>query len=397
MAGRSVFRGLAVALAALLLCLPVAAANTVGEIQVQAIPDAQGGAVGAKAAIVMEATTGRVLFAQEADKRLPVASTTKIMTALLTLEQPDVDTAFVVDSNAILVEGSSMGLQKGDTVTLRTLAAGMLLASGNDAANAAAVRISGSIPAFVSAMNQRALEMGLQDTSFETPSGLDGERHYSTARDMAMLAREALENPDFAAICSEYKLRVSYGNPPYDRWLTNHNKLLNYYEGAVGVKTGFTQKAGRCLVTAAERDGVTLICVTLQCPNDWTVHETLYDRYFGKVQVEDLAQGIPEVIVPVTGGTCPAVAAVRYEQAQVPVPTEGAQIEYRVHAPHFLYAPVTSGQYVGEVEILLDGVQVHRLSLMAAEDVPPLHAYVEKKSLPQRLEELFATFAKEDG
>lgn len=350
------------------------------------IPDTPGVSVNADAALVMEAMTGRVLFAQNAHRRLPIASTTKIMTALLTLEQQDIDAVFEVSAEAIRVEGSSMGLQEGDRASLRALAAGMLLASGNDAANAAAVRTAGSISAFVERMNARAREIGMEDTSFETPSGLDGERHYSTAYDMALLTREALRNDTFAGICSQYKLRTSYGNPPYDRWLTNHNKLLSYYEYAIGVKTGFTKKAGRCLVSAAKRDGVTLICVTLNCSNDWRTHESLYDQAFGTVQVEDLSRGMPKINIPVTGGTLPGVAAVQYDRAQVPVPSAGAEVEYRVAVERFLYAPVRSGQSVGNVEIYLDGQKVYTLSLQAGEDVPLLHEYVEEKSIWERLQ-----------
>ena len=180
-----------------------------------------------------------------------MASTTKIMTALLTLEQGGLDDYFQVDSDAIRVEGSSMGLQEGDSVSLRALAYGMLLASGNDGANAAAVRIAGSIPAFVERMNARAAEIGMADTRFATPSGLDDPGHYSTAYDMALLAREALQSPLFAEICAQSKAVVQYGNPPYNRWLTNHNRLLREYPGTIGVKTGFTKASGRCQIGRA--------------------------------------------------------------------------------------------------------------------------------------------------
>lgn len=345
--------------------------------------------VGAKAVIVMETMTGRVLFAQNEHERLPVASTTKIMTAMLALEESDIDAVFTVDENAILVEGSSMGLQKGDQVSLRVLAAGMLLPSGNDAANAAAVRIAGSIPAFAQKMNDRAKELGLADTSFETPSGLDAENHYSTAYDMAMLTREALQNQDFAEICSQYKLRTGYGNPPYERWLTNHNKLLAYRDDVIGVKTGFTKKAGRCLVSAAERDGVGLICVTLNCPDDWDVHQSLYDRYFDTVRLEDLSGGIPAIAVPVTGGVAPEVAAVKTDIAQMPIPVDGARIEYNITVEQFVYAPVKSGQYLGEAKIMVDGEEAFRITLAAAHDVALLHEYKEQKSILDILRGIF--------
>lgn len=352
-------------------------------------PEVQSAEIGAKAAIVIEAMTGRVMFVQNETDRLPIASTTKILTALMALEQPDIDAVFTVDEDAIRVEGSSMGLQKGDKASLRALTTGMLLASGNDAANAAAVRIAGSIPAFVEMMNARAKEMGLEDTSFETPSGLDGDNHYSTARDLARLTQEALRNDEFRAICSQYKMRTSFGNPPYDRWLTNHNKLLNYYGGAIGVKTGFTKKAGRCLVSAARRDGIELICVTLDCPNDWNVHETLYERLFGKIQIEDLSKGIPGLTVPVTGGKQAEVSAVKADVAQVPVPTEAADIEYQITLEQFLYAPVRKGQYLGEARIFVDGEQVSRVSLIAGRDVPLLNQYEEEKNIINILKGLF--------
>jgi len=344
--------------------------------------------VGAKGAVIMEAGTGRLLFAQNEHECLPMASTTKIMTALIALEQESIDAEFTVDPDAIRVEGSSMGLQEGDTVTLHALAVGMLLHSGNDAANAAAVRISGCTEAFVEKMNRRAAEIGMRDTSFETPSGLDGEHHYSTAYDMALLAREAISNEAFVAICSQYKLRASYGNPPYARWLKNHNRLLSYYDGAFGVKTGFTKKAGRCLVSAARREGVELICVTLSCPDDWTTHQNLYDRFFARLHIQDLAQSLPVTQVSVVGGAQSWVAAIPSGEAPVAVPTEDGQIRYEISLPPFLYAPVQRGQYLGEADVFLDDEKVSTLSLIAGEDVPHPPGFQEKKGIFERISDL---------
>lgn len=373
-------------LAACLLAQPVRADDP--GVVVNTVPDTQGMQVGADAAVVMEVKTGRVLFAQDADEQLPVASTTKIMTALIALEQYDVDAVFEVDAAAIQVEGSSMGLQEGDQASLRALAVGMLLSSGNDAANAAAVRVAGSIDAFADMMNERARAIGMENTHFATPSGLDADDHYSTAHDMALLARVALQNQDFAAICSEYKLRTQYGNPPYDRWLTNHNKLLNYYENTIGIKTGFTRKAGRCLVSAAEQDGVELIVVTLNCPDDWNVHESLYERHFDELTLEDLSAYLPALTVPVTGGTLPDTAAARMDAAQVPV-LEGDDITYTITVQPFLYAPVNQGQPVGTARIYLNGTLVSTLELIAGGDVPLLHEYEEKQGF---LDWLFGLF-----
>ena len=239
--------------------------------------------VSAVSSVLMEAVTGEVLYEKNAREPRPMASTTKIMSALLCLESGDLDTEFTVDSQAIQVEGSSMGLVEGDTVTKRALCYGMLLPSGNDAAGAAAVRVAGSIPAFVAQMNERATALGLTQTHFVTPSGLHDDDHYSTACDMAVLAASALQNENFREICAQSSAQVCFGNPPYQRWLKNSNKLLTMDESVIGVKTGFTDEAGRCLVSAAERNGVTLICVTLADPNDWQDHLSLYDWGFSQV------------------------------------------------------------------------------------------------------------------
>jgi D-alanyl-D-alanine carboxypeptidase/D-alanyl-D-alanine carboxypeptidase (penicillin-binding protein 5/6) len=345
-----------------LSCVSAAAAVNDDAVVITA-QGSHGVEVNAKSAIVMEAMTGRVLFAQDEHEKLPIASTTKILTALIALEQPDIDAVFEVNASAIKVEGSSMGLQEGDSASLRALATGMLLASGNDGANAAAVRIAGSIPAFADMMNRRAAEIGMVDSSFETPSGLDGDAHYSTAYDMALLAREAIKNDLFYQICSQYKLRATYGNPPYERWLTNHNKLLNYYEGAIGVKTGFTKKAGRCLVSAAQKDGVTLICVTLSCSDDWNVHQNLYDRFFSEIVLEDLAQGIPKVTVPVTGGVSAEVAAVNYDTAAVPVPVNGADVQYKLRLQPFLYAPPRLHSHKAGPPTVNQNIHTHSINL----------------------------------
>lgn len=182
--------------------------------------------ISAKAAVVISADTGEVIYAHNAAEKLPMASTTKIMTTLLCLESGGLYDEFTVDSEAIKVEGSSMGLREGDTVTKYALCCGMLLPSGNDAANAAAVKISGSIEKFAELMNKRAREMGLSKTYFVTPSGLEGEGHGSSAADMALLAREALKNDIFREICSQTSLKLRFGDPPYERWLKNTNRLL---------------------------------------------------------------------------------------------------------------------------------------------------------------------------
>ena len=331
--------------------------------------------VGAAAAIVMEAESGEVLFAQEIHRQLPMASTTKIMTALLTLEQPNLQQEFTVDETAIRVEGSSMGLRQGDTVTLYALAVGMLLASGNDAAGAAAVRISGSMKAFVAEMNRRAASLGMNNTHFVTPSGLDAEEHYSTAYDMALLARAALQNPLFAGIAASRRMTVSYGQPPYARSLLNHNRLLSLYGDAIGVKTGFTKKAGRCLVSAAEKDGVRLICVTLNCPDDWNTHAALYQRYFALTESRPLTLEAP--ILPVVGGQKAALQTVLVGQptyTAIRGREEGITVTVYLNRG-FCYAPVEAGQPLGQVVWRRGDHVIGTAVLAAGESIPALESH----------------------
>ena len=329
--------------------------------------------VNAEAAVVMDADSGRLLYAQNPDKRLANASTTKIMTALLTLEQPDQDRYFTVDSDAIQVEGTTMGLQPGDSVTLHQLAAGMLLPSGNDAANAAAVEIAGSEEAFVRLMNQRAAELGLENTQYRNPSGLDAEGHYSSARDLATLAAHALENEDFADIVSKQEIRMAFGNPPYNRSLYTTNKLLERYPYAIGVKTGYTDDAGLCLVTAAEKDGTRLIIVTLNGKDDVNTHMRLYEHFFPLLARVDLSGFTEGLSVPVTGGTRDSVAAVPAAEPEAALlEREYDELTREVELPQFVYAPVEAGQVLGKIRLLSGDKVVWQSALVADSDVPAL-------------------------
>ena len=329
--------------------------------------------VNAEAAVVMDADSGRLLYAQNPDKRLANASTTNIMTALLTLEQPDQDRYFTVDSDAIQVEGTTMGLQPGDSVTLHQLAAGMLLPSGNDAANAAAVEIAGSEEAFVRLMNQRAAELGLENTQFRNPSGLDAEGHYSSARDLATLAAHALENEDFADIVSKQEIRMAFGNPPYNRSLYTTNKLLERYPYAIGVKTGYTDDAGLGRVTAAEKDGTRLIIVTLNGKDDVNTHMRLYEHFFPLLARVDLSGFTEGLSVPVTGGTRDSVAAVPAAEPEAALlEREYDELTREVELPQFVYAPVQAGQVLGEIRLLSGDKVVWQSALVADSDVPAL-------------------------
>lgn len=337
--------------------------------------------VSAKAAVVISADTGEIVYSKNSGEKLPMASTTKIMSALLCLESGDLYEPFTVDSDAIRVEGSSMGLQEGDTVTKYALACGMLLPSGNDGANAAAVKIAGSLEGFAELMNDRAQKLGLTKTYFVTPSGLEGEGHGSSAEDMAVLAAEALKNDLFREICSSQTMKLEYGNPPYTRWLKNTNKLLSMYDGTYGVKTGFTDEAGRCLVSACEREGKRLICVTLNAPDDWNDHMKLYDNCFKKVKTQELCipcemyvnlAGSQKDVLPVTVGE---------ELADFTVyNADTADFTYTVAAPPFVYAPVKAGDLAAELIISDNGRELKRIPLYAAEDAE----YKNSESKPEK-------------
>ena len=339
---------------------------------------AAGPEVSAQSAVVLTAGTGAVLFEKDGHTPRPVASTTKIMTALLALEaaQEQGDPLVDITQEMVAVEGSSMGLQAGDSISLTGLAVGMLLASGNDAANAAALYLDGSLESFAARMNQRAAALGMEDTHFVTPSGLDGEDaqglgHLSTAYDMALLARAALEDQAFRQLCSSPSLAVEFAEPVKRVTYTNHNKLLAQYQGCVGVKTGFTKEAGRCLVSAAERDGALLIAVTLNAPNDWQDHTALLDYGFSQVEPYQLAGGDVRLTVPVVGSPVEAVSLRGSNGGEVTLPLgQGAQVERVVHAPKFLYAPVEAGEQVGEICWYLEGQLLGSAPLTAAGAAP---------------------------
>ncbi len=339
---------------------------------------AAGPEVSAQSAVVLTADTGTILFEKDGHTPRPVASTTKIMTALLALEaaQERGDPLVDITQEMVAVEGSSMGLQAGDSISLTGLAAGMLLASGNDAANAAALYLEGSLESFAARMNQRAAALGMEDTHFVTPSGLDGEDaqglgHLSTAYDMALLARAALEDQAFRQLCSSPSLAVEFAEPVKRVTYTNHNKLLTQYQGCVGVKTGFTKEAGRCLVSAAERDGALLIAVTLNAPNDWEDHAALLDYGFTQVEPYPLAGGDVRLTVPVVGSPVEVVSLRGSNGGEVTLPLgQGAQVERVVHAPKFLYAPVEAGEQVGEICWYLEGQLLGSAPLTAAGAAP---------------------------
>lgn len=325
--------------------------------------------VSALSAVVINADTGNIVYEKSAFAQRAMASTTKIMTALLTIEAGDLDAKFTVDSYAIQVEGTSMGLSQGDIVTRRALLYGILLPSGNDAANAAAVSVSGSMGKFVELMNKKAEELGLVNTHFANPSGLDADGHFTTAYDLAILTKTALENPVFAEICRCADAQVEFGNPPYLRRLANSNKMLWQYEGCYGVKTGFTDNARRCLVSAAERRGVKLICVTLNAPDDWEDHRKMLDYGFEQVKRTEVVLPSP-VTLPVIGGTADKVPLALSDTVILPLSQDEIKsVSFEISTEPFLYSGFEAGKKVGSVEIYLDGEFIRKVDLIAAESV----------------------------
>ncbi len=327
----------------------------------------------AKAYVLIDAQTGAVIASENRNKKLPMASTTKIMSTLLLLEsgerEGDIDSEFVVDSEAIKVEGSTMGLCEGDIVTKRALCYGMMLPSGNDAANASAVKTAGDYESFSEMMNSRALKIGMNNTNFVTPSGLDAYGHYSTAYDMALLTREALNNEIFREICGLKSAKLKFGSPPYSRWLSNSNKMLSLYPGCIGVKTGFTDEAGRCLVSAAEKDGITLICVTLNCPDDWNAHMKLFDYGFTKARKTPIPVPLDNIFIDVVGGDADtAVLGYADEPFYTVINDKAPEITVKKMLPRFIYAPVKTGDTVGKAMYFAGDEMIDEVDIIAVND-----------------------------
>lgn len=342
--------------------------------------------VSAKSAILMNADTGDIIYAKNENEKLPMASTTKIMTALITLEYAAHDNKVVtITDQMVRVEGSSMGLKVGYKLTLKDLAVGMLMVSGNDAANSAAIAIAGSTDKFAELMNKRAQELQLTNTHFETPSGLDSAEHYSTALDMAKLGAAAMENSDFTSIVSQKQLSVSLIEPQQKLRLPNHNRLLSMYNGCIGIKTGFTKKSGRCLVSAAERNGIRLIAVTLNAPDDWDDHQRMFDYGFSCLMTYTIDDSNKQFTVPVVGSETQSITVKGCKAKDLVVRTEdAAKIQCIVELPRFVYAPIKSNQQLGVIRYQLNGKTLASVPLTAVSDT---QAYSPHKNIFQKIAE----------
>lgn len=327
-------------------------------------------ALSCRAFALIDANSGRVIMSSNADIRLPMASTTKIMTGFLAVESGKLDEEFTVSADAIKIEGSSMGLKANEKITLRELTYGLMLESGNDAANVIACCVAGSIGDFVNLMNDKAEELGLHDTHFCNPSGLSNEDHYTTAKDLAELTCVAMQNPEFEKIVSTQKIRVSYDGIKNGRYLSNHNKLLSSYEGAIGVKTGFTKKSGRCLVSCAERNGVKLIVTTLNCPDDWQDHTELLDEGFQLLKNSQILSTHNNMTVNVVGGKSDSVEVANEKLVTASLKNgEFSKVEECVELDSFYYAPIKKDQILGKMVYKVDSTVVATTDIKALNDV----------------------------
>ena len=338
---KRIFAGMAAALLAAVLILPREAR-----------------AVSAEKAFSLDAVSGRVLFDKNADSRSLIASTTKIMTALIVCEQCNVLDRMRIPKEAVGIEGSSMYLREGEVLTVQELLYGLMLSSGNDAAVALAIYCGGTVGGFVELMNDKARLLGLRNTHFENPNGLDSPGHYSTARDLAVLAAYAMENPVFYKTVSAKTVTAG------KRYLRNHNKLLWVVEGADGVKTGYTRAAGRALVSSATRDGRRIIAVTLNDPDDWREHQTLLEEGFARFHVQRVITAGDRIgELEVAGGDGSRVEVLAAEHfVYALAPEENPQVA--LPGPGFVYAPVAEGADAGFAYVLIQGKAVGKFPVV---------------------------------
>ena len=318
--------------------------------------------ISAASAVVMF-EDGSCVFEKNADERRLIASTTKLMTALVAVEHSEPDEPIRIDPRCCGIEGSSMYLEAGEILTADELIAGLLLSSGNDAAEALAIGLCGSEERFVSLMNEKAAALGLTDTAFVNPHGLDAEGHYSTARDLARLMLVCMRSERIARLCALPSLTVG------DKYYVNHNKLLERCDGCLGGKTGYTRAAGRCLVSCCERDGTRFVCVTLSDPDDWNDHLRLYDAAFAEWTNYLAVSADERYEIPVAGGAEEKAVAAPERDFRIFL-RRGEKPEYIRELPRFTYAPVGEGACAGRIVVLRGGEAAGEIRLIYCRGVP---------------------------
>lgn len=352
--------------------------------------------VSASSAIVIDKMTGEVIYEKNARQRRSMASTTKIMTAICALENGNPEDMVKVHPKAVGVEGSSMYLGHGETVSLSDLVYGLMLASGNDAAVAIAMHISGSVEAFAELMNETARKIGVKDTNFKNPNGLDAQDHYTTAADLAAITRYAMSDKSFCDIVSTWSKKIPWQGRDYDRQLKNHNKLLKMYEGCDGVKTGFTKKSGRCLVSSATREGFQVIAVTLNAPDDWNDHISMlnyaFDNYECKpvLKVGEYVRGVQAV-----NGACDIVKAVTEKGFDIPV-KNGSQpdVEIKYNIADKVEAPVNFGDSLGNAEIYYKGSLIGSVEIVSASSCARVEPKTYIRSISKILRAYFLMYRR---
>ncbi len=348
-------RRLILVLAALLLLPAFAQADEVG--------------TSAKACVIIDAQSGRILLSHNADTPLPMASTTKVMTALLALEHGDLDAPVTCSRTAFGVPGTSIYLAEGETLTLREMLYGLMMASGNDAATAIAEHIGGTVEDFCRMMTARAAELGCKNTCFLTPHGLPCEGHYTTAHDLALIAREAMSHAEFREIVGTSRATIPWEGRSYDRVLNNKNKLLTTYDGATGIKTGYTKKAGRCLVFGAQRNGMEIIGVVLNCWDWFNESARLMDLAFDRFEaVSMLHAGDCVGSIPVRHADGATVDALLAGDLTGIVP-KGSMPQVEIDLPAEMDAAIKQGQQLGTARLVSNGVAIAEVPLIAANDV----------------------------
>ncbi len=333
-----------------------------------ALPDEL--SLSAESAVLIDAHTGDILYEKQSEKRMGMASTTKIMTALVAAESCDIDQTVDIPQNAVGIEGSSIYLYAGERFTVRELLYALLLRSANDAAAAIAIAIGGSIERFSDMMNAKAEELGLENTHFTNPHGLYEKEHYTSAYDLAVISSHLLKNETLKSIVSTVKITIPFGEATENtRLLVNHNKMLKTYEGAIGVKTGFTKATGRCLVSAAEREGLTLIAVTLNAPDDWRDHTEMLDFGFSRYESFTIAKpGAIAYDIPLVGGKKSTLTLTNSEELRCTLPKGSPKLERRIDTYHrFEFAPMLPNATLGRICYIHNGRIVASSPLVSAE------------------------------
>lgn len=342
--------------------------------------------ISAQSYVICDAKTGEVLFAQNENNRMPIASTTKVLTCLVALENAGLDEMVTVTADSCGIEGSSIYLYEGEKLTVRDLLYGLMLESANDAATCIAIHVAGDVASFSDMMNKKAAELQLANSHFNNPHGLEDPEHYSSALDMSRIWCEAMKNSNFREIVSSKTYRIDLDNDEGYRFLSNHNKLLKTYDSSIGGKTGYTKNAGRCLVSGAEYNGVELVMVTLNDPNDWADHENMLDYAFSLYTTVDVAEeGSISHTLPVVGAKKKQIELKNTDRLVLTL-RDVSRLQTKLVAPRFVYAPVLNTELpLAKVVYLVDGKEIASLPLYPTEKL----VKQEKESIFKRLINIF--------